>query len=347
MAAPRKQAERGPGMYLCYATDEQFAMQTGVSMLSVLLTTPARPLCFYILDGGLSPRSRTLLSGIAGRHNAHVEYIDILPRLDLVRQFGQKAWGDFPSLVTWARMFLPQLLPGGVDRILYLDGDTLAVQDISGLYNTDLTGVSLAAVEDCVNRQYRTRLGLSADTPYINAGVLLFNIAELRRTIPENWPEVYFRHGVVYAMADQDVLNLMVAGSCRRLPLRFNYNSWYRALSPAGLRLLMEDPTLCSFSDAEVAACAGGAVILHFNTCKLLVRPWYQGQTDPAGALWRQVHARSPWADIPFSAEPDNLSRGELRDRQMYQRFGPKAFPYVHEVDYRLRRTASRLLHGG
>ena len=331
-------------MYLCYAADEQFSMQTGVSMLSVLHATPVRPICFFILDGGLQPRSRATLSALAAAHDAEVQYIDILPQLDSIRRYGQKAWGDFPSLVTWARLFLPQLLPAEVDRVLYLDGDTLVAGDLSELYATDLSGVSIAAVEDCVNRQYRAALGLTPEAPYINAGVLLFHIAQLRLSIPSNWPDLYFREGKVYPMADQDVINLMFADSCRHLSLRYNYNVWFRTLSPAGLRLLMEDPTLCSFSDQEVADCAQGAVIYLFNTCKLVIRPWYQGQTDPAGELWRAMYAQSPWAGQPFSAEPQNLTRGDRRDRRMYQFFGRRVFPYVHEIDFRLRSFFSRLL---
>ena len=117
-------------MYLCYAADEQFSMQTGVSMLSVLHATPVRPICFFILDGGLQPHSRATLSALAAAHDAEVRYIDILPQLDSIRRYGQKAWGDFPSLVTWARLFLPQLLPAEVDRVLYLDGDTLVAGDL-------------------------------------------------------------------------------------------------------------------------------------------------------------------------------------------------------------------------
>lgn len=331
-------------MYLCYAADEQFSMQTGVSMLSVLHATLVRPICFFILDGGLQPHSRATLSALAAAHDAEVRYIDILPQLDSIRRYGQKAWGDFPSLVTWARLFLPQLLPAEVDRVLYLDGDTLVAGDLSELYATDLSGVSIAAVEDCVNRQYRAALGLTPEAPYINAGVLLFHIAQLRLSIPSNWPDLYFREGKVYPMADQDVINLMFADSCRHLSLRYNYNVWFRTLSPAGLRLLMEDPTLCSFSDQEVADCAQGAVIYHFNTCKLVIRPWYQGQTDPAGELWRAMYAQSPWAGQPFSAEPQNLTRGDRRDRRMYQFFGRRVFPYVHEIDFRLRSFFSRLL---
>ena len=156
--------------------------------------------------------------------------------------------------------------------------------------------------------------------------MLLFHIAQLRLSIPSNWPDLYFREGKVYPMADQDVINLMFADSCRHLSLRYNYNVWFRTLSPAGLRLLMEDPTLCSFSDQEVADLRAGRGDLPFQHLQTGDPALVSGQTDPAGELWRAMYAQSPWAGQPFSAEPQNLTRGDRRDRRMYQFFGPPGY---------------------
>lgn len=67
------------------------------------------------------------------------------------------------------------LVPDMPDKVLYLDTDTVAFNDISGLYNTDLTDYELGAVEDYLGRWFK-HIG------YINSGVLLMNVKKIRET---------------------------------------------------------------------------------------------------------------------------------------------------------------------
>lgn len=331
-------------MFVCYAADNNFSMLTGVSMLSVLQWTQERPLCFYILDGGISPENRDTLQRIADSGGAQICFIDIGRQMQQIRDIGQKAWGDFPSHVTWARLFLPELLPPEVDRVLYLDGDTVAAGDLSQLYHTDLNGNVIAAVEDCVNAQYKENLGLQKQARYVNAGMILFDLAAWRNSGAKDWISGLMQPGKVYEMADQDVLNLMFLHQIQFLPLKYNYSTWFRVLSLGGLRLLLEDGMLTSFSAAEVHGCEREKVLVHYNSCRLIVRPWYQNSTDPERELWQQIYAQSPWAKRPLAEEPVTLSRGERRDRRLYQFFGKRWFPLVHAVDYQLRKRVQKLL---
>lgn len=333
-------------MHLCYAADDNFSMLTGVSMLSVLQSMQKYPVHFFVLDGGISQKNRELLLQIAEQGRAKIDFLDIEDQMARISAAGQKAWGDFPSHVTWARLFLPELLPAEIDRILYLDGDTVVTGDLSELYYTELQGNTIAAVEDCVNAKYKAALGLPEQARYINAGIVLFDLTAWRTSGPKDWMEDLLRTDKVYAMADQDVLNLMFRDRIRFLPLKYNYSTWFRVLDLKGLRCLLEDKMLTSFSEEEVCLCEQERVIVHYNSCGLVVRPWYQGQTDPAGNLWRQMYSQSPWADQSLTTEPARLSRGEQRDRKLYQTVGKKWFPAVHAVDYAVRKNVSRLLKG-
>lgn len=339
----------GPGekeLYLCYAADDNFSMLTGVSMLSVLQATREQPICFFILDGGILPQNRERLSQIALQGNARVEFVKIEDQMKRIGAAGQKAWGDFPSHVTWARLFLPELLPPQVDRVLYLDGDTIAVKSLSELYHVDLKGNTIAAVEDCVNAQYKMSLGLPKRAPYINAGMILFDLAAWRLSEKQDWMERLLRPDIVYAMADQDVLNLLFQNKILKLQLKYNYSTWFRVLDLKGLRRLLEDASLTDFSESEVRQCEQERVVVHYNSCSLVVRPWYQGPTDPEGTLWRQMYARSPWGEEPLSEEPKRLTRGEQRDRRLYQATGKKWFPAIHAVDHLVRKNLSRFRKG-
>ena len=70
---------------------------------------------------------------------------------------------------------LADLVPDMPDKLLYLDIDMMAAQDISELYNTDITDFEYAAVKEKYGHWF-----LYWD--YINAGMLLFNMKKVRET---------------------------------------------------------------------------------------------------------------------------------------------------------------------
>lgn len=82
--------------------------------------------------------------------------------------------GAYCSPYTLIRLFADRIdeLP---DKILYLDIDIMFNRDIRLLYDTDVSGVEYAAARD--------HYGKYLISPnYVNAGVLLFNLARMRET---------------------------------------------------------------------------------------------------------------------------------------------------------------------
>ncbi len=78
------------------------------------------------------------------------------------------------SPYTLIRLFA-DLIPEIPDKLLYLDADIFFNRDIHLLYDIDITGYEYAAARDHYGKYILY-------PNYINAGVLLFNMAEARRT---------------------------------------------------------------------------------------------------------------------------------------------------------------------
>lgn len=125
----------------------------------------------------------------------------------------------------WYRIYLPELLPD-VDRALYLDVDTIVVDSLAPLWQTDLEGHYLAAVTNVLMPHHAHRpeaLGLSGPDEYFNSGVLLMNLAEMRRDACTAALRDYaIEKGPEIEWPDQDTLSV-VLGS-RRLPLHPRWN---------------------------------------------------------------------------------------------------------------------------
>ena len=83
----------------------------------------------------------------------------------------------WPKSIT-AELILPSLLPTEVDRVLYLEVDTIVNKPLDDLYSLDMTGKYMAA---CFVESYTVNL-LQHQNMYagINAGVVLFNLKQMR-----------------------------------------------------------------------------------------------------------------------------------------------------------------------
>jgi len=94
----------------------------------------------------------------------------------------------FPATV-YMRLYMPHYVPESVKKVLYLDVDMIALEDISNVWNTDNSDyVTCAVVDDRVPtldidwggvKNYK-ELGLDGKHPYVNSGLQLMNTEKWR-----------------------------------------------------------------------------------------------------------------------------------------------------------------------
>lgn len=120
----------------------------------------------------------------------------------------------------WLRHVAMSLLPHDVERILYLDCDVIVTKSLSSFYNIDMKKNCYAATMDrplnglCgVKRdEHRlAKLGMKEDDVYVNAGILLINLSQIRML--QYKQEDYWKYARMHAeellYPDQDLLNGM------------------------------------------------------------------------------------------------------------------------------------------
>ena len=81
----------------------------------------------------------------------------------------------FPKAM-YAKLLIPELLPSSPSNFLYLDADTLVLNDLNDLFNKSLTGTTVAAAPDVQNMI--GGLGVGLEKQYFNAGVMYVNTRE-------------------------------------------------------------------------------------------------------------------------------------------------------------------------
>lgn len=168
-----------------------------------------------------------------------------------------------------------------INKVLYLDADTIVQKDLTSVYNTNLDNQYIAAVKDGLMYQFPehiAELGLKERDFYFNSGVMLLNLKEIRERNIERRAVTYFNtHNEIFG--DQDILNVVVGQKVLPLSYVYNVNStFFEEKSAAFLAEFYQEKV--PNSPKEVY---DNAAILHFAGHK----PWTPWFNQPyLQALW-------------------------------------------------------------
>lgn len=203
---------------IVYASDQNFLIQTYVSIYSVLSN---RKKDYYIHFCILVPEECDALTYDFDwdYDNYEIEYINIS------KEYFQdvKITLQNISKPTFYRLLIPLLLCE-YDKCIYLDGDTICCNDILELYNSDIEAYYFGAVKGMIMNLNVERVALILDVPsaddYINAGVLVMNLKKMRQDQMVDKFMEYCKKG--YPCQDQDVLNKCCYGKIRILSPKYN-----------------------------------------------------------------------------------------------------------------------------
>lgn len=198
------------------------------------------------------------------------------------------------STGTYLRLMLHRLLPD-VDKILYIDVDVLICDSLLPVWQTDLTGNVLAGVKGAVN--LADKWEWNSDRPYwrllegqkgryINAGVTLLNLAEIRkRGLEAEWNELA-KEKLYYQ--DQDILNITCRDAILYLPPKYNRLAY---MGEEDYNRFVEEKI---FSFAECEEACKEPVIIHYAGDK----PWKRYDTNLGNIWWDYVNSQADLKDL-------------------------------------------------
>ena len=258
-------------VHVAVAADERYSGIAGAVIVSVLKRTPDRPICFHILESGFRQESRDRISSLK-KCFPNGEFL-FYPVNDTSMFDGLKL-PDYISRAATLRLFLPELLKD-VDKVLYLDCDTIVCSNIGEIWDTPLENIWIAGVLDCSKSltEHCDVLGLRAEQ-YFNSGVLLMNLEAMRRTdYLKIFSDVIENYADKITMADQDLLNLAARGRYRQLPIRWNLHRGYLKYSM---------PWTDQMEREEALRMPG---IVHFTGSR---KPWQWSLKYPRHIFWQE-----------------------------------------------------------
>src|SRR5271165_1678873 len=202
------------------------------------------------------------------------------------------------------RLFLDEILPAPVERIVTVDSDMLIVRPgLKRLESFDLGGRPIAAAYDMIflmdfkgdalARQFqrsRRSLGLALDTPYFNAGLMLIDRAAWRaEKLAERVTKALRDEPQRFPFMEQDALNATLKGRFAPLSPRYNFMGDFFLLD---LERRIE-PIVLHFVNApkpwELALWRGEARFAEDYRDWFAASPWADWAKTPEAPQWRRT----------------------------------------------------------
>lgn len=208
-----------------YAIDKNYLPYLAVSLSSLKDNIKSNYIYkVYILHSNVSKEEQEVILSYNSL-NFHVSFINISDRLHEINS--DIKLRDYYTNTTYYRIFIADLFLE-YDKAIYLDSDTIVLNDIADLYNYDIDNYLVGAINDQVvntspvfSKYSLEVLGIDSNE-YFNAGVLLINLKEFRNI---NFYKIFCSLLKIYKFhvaQDQDYLNVICKNRVKLLPISWN-----------------------------------------------------------------------------------------------------------------------------
>jgi lipopolysaccharide biosynthesis glycosyltransferase len=268
-------------MHIACTADESYVPHCATMLASLLDRHDAGGICVhYLHPEDFSPPIRERLEEFVRAHGAEIRF----------HAFADSSVADLPSWtsmrpVMWYRVMLPERLPE-LDRILYIDADTIVLDDLRPLWTMDLNDAYLAAVTNVsppMFADHPLELGLPDRKSYFNSGVMLLNLARMRAEDSTRSLIEYSRHQQM-RWWDQDGLNIFFHRERLSLHPRWNCTN--------GVFMIPDARAVFGLQSVDEAQ--RNPAIVHFEG-PAPIKPWHFLSKHPYKAQYLEYRATTPW----------------------------------------------------
>jgi lipopolysaccharide biosynthesis glycosyltransferase len=282
-------------MNVIYSSDDNYARHVGIAITSLYEhNRDMGDLPVFLIDDTISEENHRKLDAVAEKFGRKILYIPFDPyKKQLILN---NKW-ELP-ISAYARLFVAEMVPQDVDRLLYLDCDTIVCDSLKELWDTDMHGKTIAAVEDVASCVFQAETDSPEPYRYICSGVILIDMKKWRsiNALQKMLDYLDGRKGQV-RHHDQTILNGVFWNDCHILHPR------YDALTPAFVMSYENLKAYFSLWDRyytkqEHKASVKKPAIIHYTSANL-GRPW-ENSAHPKAKVYQKYWKNSAWKDAPW-----------------------------------------------
>lgn len=208
------------------------------------------------------------------------------------------------AISAYARLFLSDIIPTNIDRILYVDCDVVFNQSIKPLWDMEMNDESIAGALDTLpDATSKLNIGINVDSPYVNSGVLLINLKHWRTiNIQQQFIDFLLSHGGNVHHHDQGIINAVCTDKIIVSP-KYNLISTYLS-HPYRLLKRTNEPF---YDDETIDDAKQNPAIIHF-TEGFFNRPWIKNTKHPLASIYQKYHSQTEWHSSPLRPDKRSLA---------------------------------------
>lgn len=276
-------------MNILYTLNDKFVPQVAAGICSVCENNKdVKDIKFYLISKEITDDNKQKLKDFVEKYNREIEIKelgDINQYIDF--EFDTTGWNS----IVLARLVLDKFLPEDLERVLYLDGDTIVRGSIKELWETNIENYVLgASIEPTIDKKRKKDLGLEFK-PYYNAGVLLVNLKKWKQLNAGKLILDYYKknNGKLFAN-DQDAINGSLSDNIYTLLPKYNFYNIFYQYSYYFLRKLMQPVEYIKKESFE--ECVENPIIIHYLGEE---RPWRLGNHHKYRDDYLKYLNKTPW----------------------------------------------------
>lgn len=203
-------------MNLLFSIDDKFVDQLATVLFSIRLNTKPCDINIYVIQEKELERTKELEAFCT---KLNINYHPIIVDQNLFKD--APTTDRYPTIIYY-RLLAHEMLPKDLHKILYLDADIIAINDIQALYETNINDYlyasaihsSITSTTDIINKM---RLQNFDSKGYYNSGVMLMNLDLVRQKVKKEDIFNYIRTHTLL-LPDQDVLNALYSHHIKQIP---------------------------------------------------------------------------------------------------------------------------------
>lgn len=253
-------------------TDHKYIMPTGVMIYSVCKNHQENTVIFHLIcNDDITPNDKEKIKKIIVKFKNHVIFYNIDFNIPKCFTIGENNQSNHITISTYYRIFLTDILPKELDKVIYLDVDLVIKHSLYDIYNINIDDYGIAATYDSSfqNSDNYKRLKLLENDSYFNAGVLLINLNFWRENnIKQKCIDVATKMKGKLKYHDQDILNYIFYQKKIILPFTYNLSSGF----------LYNDYTLSNKFQEELNYAINNPYIIHYTGAS---KPWHSSCIHP------------------------------------------------------------------
>lgn len=290
-------------LVVVYSSDNNYAQHTGVSIVSLLDNNKHfDDIHIYVIDNEISKVNKERLIDIINNYGRRISFIDFNKYKSMLNLNMQ--WNI--SISSYARLFISSMLPNNVDKVLYFDCDTVIVNKVDELWNTDIKDYYVAGVADTVSSSTKSSVGIDRDGKYINAGMLLINLKKWREdNIEDKFIEFININNGSVTHHDQGVINGVLQNNLKILKPNFNLMTVYYTMKREDIISYYSIDSEF-YSEDVIQEALLDPIYIHF-TPGFTTRPWIKGCKHPKKELYLSYLEKTPWKDTKLEKDKSKI----------------------------------------